>query len=538
VPILRRATLLFVLIAALTVGRASAGFTPPALKGTPQFVISGHGWGHGVGMSQWGAYGYAQNGWSFDKILAHYYPGTQLETTTVKSIRVLLANTASVTISSTGPWKIKDGSAATTTMPAGKVTLNPQLKFKLPGDTEAETFTGPLMFTSSTGLVFKKAYRGTFTVTSDGSKVTLVNTVPLEQYLYGVVPSEMPKTWNAGALEAQAVAARSYALATRKTGAFDVYPDTRSQVYGGVSAESPSATAAVDATSGQVLTYNGKIATTYFFSSSGGRTAAVADVWKSAPIPYLVSVPDPYDTISPYHNWGPMTFSATKLGKVLKAQGRLLDVDMTVNPSQRVDSVQAIGEKGERTMTGADVRTALGLRSTWFTVGVVSLDPLPAATITYGTHFKLTGLDRAVDGLRLEQRTPGTTEWTMNRKVEPAGDGSFALDAKAAGPTEYRVATDTVKSPPTKLAVAPRVTLKLSADLTSLKGAVRPASADVPVRIQQLTSSGRWTTVLRATQSKAGRFVFSPPFLHGVYRARIVPGHGWSSGISARVTVE
>jgi hypothetical protein len=112
------------------------------------------------------------------------------------------------------------------------------------------------------------------------------------------------------------------------------------------------------------------------------------------------------------------------------------------------------------------------------------------------------------------------------------------MDAKAAGPTEYRVATDTVQSPPTKLAVAPRVTLKLSADLTSLKGAVRPAMADVPVRIQQLTPSGRWTTVLRATQSKTGRFVFSPPFLHGVYRARIVPGHGWSSGISARVTVE
>ena len=96
--ILRRATVLVLLLAALTVGRASAGFTPPALKGTPQFVISGHGWGHGVGMSQWGAYGYAQNGWSYDKILAHYYPGTELGSTTVKSIRVLLANTSSVTI--------------------------------------------------------------------------------------------------------------------------------------------------------------------------------------------------------------------------------------------------------------------------------------------------------------------------------------------------------------------------------------------------------------------------------------------------------
>ena len=101
----------------------------------------------------------------------------------------------------------------------------------------------------------------------------------------------MPKTWLPEALKAQAVAARSYALAVRKTtGAFDVYPDTRSQVYGGVNAESPTTTAAVDATVGGVLTYGGKIATTYFFSTSGGRTAAINDVWKSAPVPYLVSV--------------------------------------------------------------------------------------------------------------------------------------------------------------------------------------------------------------------------------------------------------
>ena len=149
-------------------------------------------------MSQWGAYGYAQNGWTYDKILAHYYPGTELNPTTVKSIRVLLANTASVTISSTGPWKLKDGTAATTTLPAGRVTLNPQLTFKLPDASEAQTFTGPLTFTASSAsapLVFKKAYRGTFTVTSDGTKLTLVNTLPLEQYLYAVVPSEMPKTW-------------------------------------------------------------------------------------------------------------------------------------------------------------------------------------------------------------------------------------------------------------------------------------------------------------------------------------------------------
>jgi stage II sporulation protein D len=540
VVIFRRAILLVLLLSGLTVGHASARFTPPALKGTPQFVITGHGWGHGVGMSQWGAYGYAQNGYAYDKILAHYYPGTELGPTTVKSLRVLLASTPSVTISSTGPWKVKDGAAAATTMPAGKVTLNPQLKFKLPGETEAETFTGPLTFSAATPLVFKEPYRGTFTVTSDGTKLTLVNTVPLEQYLYAVVPSEMPKTWLPEALKAQAVAARSYALAVRKTsGPFDVYPDTRSQMYGGVDAESPATTAAVDATAGEVLSFGGRIATTYFFSSSGGRTAAVADVWKSAPVPYLVSVADPYDTLSPYHNWGPFTFSREKLSEALKVKGRLLDVQTRANPSQRVDSVQAIGDKGERQLSGSDLRAALGLRSTWFAVGVLALDPLPSAPVLYGTPFTLTGLGRDLGELRLEQRALGTSAWTVNRQVDVAADGTFSVAVKAAVPAEFHVATGAIVTPPTKLVVAPRVLLKVSADLTSLKGTVRPSLPGTLLQIQQLDPSrGRWVTVDKASATRLGRFSVTPSLLSGVYRARVAPGHGWAVGVSPKVTVE
>jgi stage II sporulation protein D len=539
VVIFRRAIVLVLLLSALVVGRASAGFTPPALKGTPQFVISGHGWGHAVGMGQWGAYGYAQHGFTNDKILAHYYPGTVLSTTTVKSIRVLLANTTSVTISSTGPWKLKDGSAATTTMPAGKLTLNPELKFKLPEGTAPETFTGPLTFTSAAPLVFKKPYRGTFTVTSDGKKITLVNTVPLEQYLYAVVPSEMPKTWLPEALKTQAVAARSYALAVRKTsGPFDVYDDTRSQVYGGVNAESPTTTAAVDATVGGVLTYRGKIALTYFFSTSGGRTAAINDVWKSAPVPYLVSVADPYDSLSPYHDWGPLAFTPAKLKKVLKVPGRLLDVQTTVNNSQRVDSVRAIGEEGERVLTGAEVRTALGLRSTWFSVGVLALDPLPATTLQYGTSFRLTGLGRALPDLRLEQRAPGTAEWVVKRDVETDDDGSFSVAVKAAAPEEFRVTSGTIATPSTKLVVAPRVALKVGVDLATLKGSVRPVLPATPVQIQhQNATTGRWGTVANVDATRAGRFAWTPRLLDGTYRARVVAGGGWAVGLSKKVSV-
>ena len=537
--IFRRAIVLVLLLSALVVGRASAGFAPPALKGTPQFVISGHGWGHAVGMGQWGAYGYAQHGFTYDKILAHYYPGTVLSTTTVKSIRVLLANTKSVTISSTGPWKLKDGSAATTTMPAGKVTLNPELKFKLPDGTEAETFTGPLTFTAAAPLVFRKPYRGTFTVTSDGKKITLVNTVPLEQYLYAVVPSEMPKTWLPEALKTQAVAARSYALAVRKTsGPFDVYDDTRSQVYGGVNAESPTTTAAVDATVGGVLTYGGKIAITYFFSTSGGRTAAINDVWKSAPVPYLVSVADPYDSLSPYHDWGPLAFTPAKLKTVLKVPGRLVDVQTTVNGSQRVDSVRAIGEKGEHVLTGAEVRTALGLRSTWFSVGVLALDPLPATTLQYGTSFRLTGLGRALPDLRLEQRSPGTAEWVVKRDVEIDDDGSFSVAVKAAAPEEFRVTSGTIATPSTKVVVAPRVALKVSGDLTTLKGSVRPVLPGTPVQIQhQNATTGRWGTVSKVDATRMGRFAWTPRLLDGTYRARVIAGGRWAVGLSKKVSV-
>jgi stage II sporulation protein D len=542
---LRRATVLCLLASALTPGTAAArfggveGFTPPALKGEPQFVVSGHGWGHGVGMSQWGAYGYAQKGFTYAQILAHYYPGTELRASTIKNIRVLLAETPSVTVSSAGPWKIKDGSTAATTMPAGKVTLNPQLKLRLPGATEPETFAGPLTFTGTAAapLVFKKPYRGSFTVTSDGKKLTLVNTLPLEQYLYGVVPSEMPDDWLPEALAAQAVAARTYAIAVRKTtGLFDVYPDTRSQVYRGIDEEVPTTTAAVDATAGKVVTYGGKVANTYFFSTSGGRTAAIADVWNSQPIPYLVSVADPYDSISPYHDWGPFPYTAAKLKKALKAPGRLLDVQTSINPSGRVSAATAVGDNGELDLTGAQVQKALGLRSTWFRIGVLSLDPLPATVVPYGGTVTLTGLGRDLPGLRLEQRTAGTAEWALVRGIRAGADGTLSVPVKAAAPAEFRVTAGTVATPATKLLVAPTVTLKVAAGWQSIVGRVRPKLPGAAIRVQRLDEgTGKWTLLAKTTLAASGRYAVELPVSPGTYRARVTPGGSWATGVSAKV---
>ena len=108
----------------------------------------------------------------------------------------------------------------------------------------------------------------------------------------------MPKEWPAAALQAQAVAARSYALASFvKNRDFDLYADPRSQMYYGVAAESPATTAAVQATKGLILTYAGKVATTFYYSSSGGRTASSEDVFGL--VPYLQSRLDPWDAVSP-----------------------------------------------------------------------------------------------------------------------------------------------------------------------------------------------------------------------------------------------
>src|SRR2546428_712226 len=137
----------------------------------------------------------------------------------------------------------------------------------------------PVGFTGKGGpLTLARPFRGQIQVDVVDGRLRAIDIVGLEQYLYGVVPSEMPSTWSPEALKAQAVAARSYALATRQVAApFDVYSDTRSQMYLGISSESPAATAAVDLTKGKVLFYGGTIATTYFSSTSGGRTESSLD---------------------------------------------------------------------------------------------------------------------------------------------------------------------------------------------------------------------------------------------------------------------
>ena len=538
-----RRTLVVALLLLAAPGAASArldafGSAAAIRSATPLFVVTGHGWGHGVGLSQYGAFGYAKRGVGYRAILAHYYPGTTIGPAPLRRVRILLAQGRSqLTISSTVDFTVTDGTGAIHDVVAGKATFDSKLRLKVDAATKAKALRGPLVFSPGAApLELGRAYRGQIQVSVKGAKLQAVNAVGLEPYLNGVVRSEMPHTWAAEALKAQAVAARSYALSHLQSGSFDLYPDTRSQVYRGVSGEQPESNVAVQATAGQVVLYVGKVAKTFFFSTSGGRTVSAADAWGQQ-IPYLLSVPDPYDSISPYHDWGPLAFSAAKLGKVLRSPGRLLDVQTEANSSNRVTTVTAVGASGESTATGAAVRTALGLRSTWFAVGVASLSPPADATpLVYGTQAKLTGLARSVSAPALEQRPTTSTAWTGAGRVKPIADGTFAVSVKPTLTTWYRLRIGSLRTRQVRVAVAPLVRFDLPQSQTSLRGLERPVLPRALVEIQRLTGSV-WRTVTRTRVDANGDFTASLQLRKGSYRARVTPGRGFVPGTTKPLEV-
>jgi stage II sporulation protein D len=445
--------LAFAVAAALIVAGGAAPQTTDTVTATT-FLINGRGWGHGVGMSQWGAYGYAKHGLSYDKILAHYYPGTRLEQTPVVRVRVLLIEKAhTFALSSSDPFRVKDGTGALHNLQPGAYKLDSRLRLRLDLEQPAEALPGPLTFLpGKSPLWLAHPFHGTLLVSANGKTLSVVNTVAIESYVRGVVSSEMPHDWPLEAIKAQAVAARSYALAHRRGGEFDLYADTRDQVYGGVLAETPIGNQAVDETKRQVLRYDGKVASTYFFSSSGGRTAAITDVFANAkPAPYLVSVPDPYDTASPYHTWGPVVVPAAAAGKKLAVPG--LSELRPVPTTGRARAIVAIGRLGESTVPASDVRRALELRSTWFKVGLLTLSR-PAGEVSPGTPVTITGRAEQVDDIALEQRVAGS-DWAPGPPIAVLPDGSFAVAVAPSVTTQFRIAAGTIRSAALRLVVTP-----------------------------------------------------------------------------------
>jgi stage II sporulation protein D len=529
--------LLAVLAIALTATVASAsGQQAPPSYGEAVFLVSGRGWGHGVGMSQYGAYGQALAGRSYRQILGYYYSGTTIGKSGRKEVRVLLAEgRRAVTVSSAKPLNAVDATGASYPLAKGTVTVRADLLLS--------TSEGPV--TAASPLVIRPAknalialdgrpYRGKLELVPQGEFLRVVNVVPLESYIQGVVAGEMPFGWPAEALKAQAVAARSYALANLLKGKpYDLYSDQRSQVYLGVAGEKASTTQAVTATAGEVVLYGGRVATTYYFSTSGGKTASAADVFGFS-VPYLVSRPDPWDTLSPYHEWGPVLLGARTVQSKLGLGGRVLDATGMATPSGRLRALVLATTTGSESMPASLVRTALGLRSTWISLGVLRLDKPTGGPIVFGSTTHLAGIGRGLGTPRLAS-SPDGTSWSPVRALTPDAAGAVALDVKPVRITRYRLEAEGGASPAMLVEVAPRIALSrpTAAEPAVLAGTVRPRLPGGVLALERRKGTA-WVTLGEATVDASGAFrlALAAAVPTGSYRARISATAGLAAGTS------
>ena len=366
----RRILLALALCAALL-----PGFLAVAKADAATWIIKGRGFGHGVGMSQYGAYGFARKGRGYKAILKHYYRGTEIgKTRRTQMIRVLLEIDP-------GDVYFRHARRA-----CGK-TLNPARLYR------AHLHRGRIRLVGPRGRVLAGcgqrlrtdnrgdirigthgAFRGALEVVptqSDPGSLNAINALNVNAYAQGVVPGEMPSSWPMHALRVQAVAARTYALTTKVGGnGFDVYADTRSQVYGGLDIETDRTNRAVTSTRNQVVRYRGQMAQTFYFSTSGGRTESG---FLGAPeVPYLRSVRDPYDFHSPLHTWT-LRYSTAEMNLRLGAyvRGGLKEIRiLRRGDSPRIDTALLIGTRGRSRIRGDTLQFALDAYDRWMTFRV------------------------------------------------------------------------------------------------------------------------------------------------------------------------
>ncbi|MEP7360364.1 MAG: SpoIID/LytB domain-containing protein [Chloroflexota bacterium] len=366
----------------------------------PLFHFRGNGSDHGVGMSQYGARGRAAAGQTYDVILAHYYTATTLGAVDPNQpIRVLLNSayfptpTAPARISARfGTWSsasFVDGGGSPQVFPADSyVDLVPAdgawraAVHDASGAVLATAATTDLIVDPAdpatrlemawrTSLTRYILYRGSMHLVAAGTSVQAVNVVSMEDYVKGVVPAEMPPLWPIEAVKAQAVASRTYGYRhLHPERSFDVVPTSNNQVYGGVALEHPRSNQAVDATTGQVVTYNGVPALTYFFTVGGGYTENNEYAWPSAsgkvtssPIPYLRGVPDydenglAYDRNAPGFAWQSNSFTWAQLSAMMASDwrtdvGKLTDVQFKRGVSGRAYCVTLVGSNRTINVSG------------------------------------------------------------------------------------------------------------------------------------------------------------------------------------------
>jgi stage II sporulation protein D len=407
----------------MMVSGAALALATPAAAADGTFQIDGGGDGHGIGMSQYGAYGYALHGKSYRFILGHYYKGTRIGTTNpLQIVRVLLATgSASFAGATYAPHKKLNPNRTYTVQALADGTLR---LYDWKGR-KVGTFQAPLSVGGPGPLLLAGhgAYRGwlEFRPAGGGAGVQTVDALHLEDYVRGVVSAEMPSSWSPEALKTQAVAARTYAITSTVSGnGYELYQDTRSQMYGGVAAETPSTDAAVAATRGQIVTYHGKPAITYFSSSSGGHTEDIQNAWPgSAPKPWLKGVSDPYDGVAhnPDHRWSDkltIPAASAKLGSLVK--GQLVGVSVTKRGvSPRIVSAKVIGTRGSAPVTGPQLEGIFGLPGT----------PSAITTVTSAPGAPSIATKRVLVPGRLAAAETGFEVLEINGRVFPPAKGSF-----------------------------------------------------------------------------------------------------------------
>ena len=357
-------------------------------------VVTGAGWGHGKGMSQYGAWGAADAGLSHEKILAFYYPGTKIaKLKSGNTIRVWISADKDNTLNvmPEAGLRVRDSAGHGYTLPSGSKYR--QWRIKRSGskrvlqylNTKGSWVTRGTSLTA-TGRVwtFDNPKRGIVKVRLPGGKnrdyrqkVALrfyesgarsVNTVTMENYLRGVVPREMPTSWHREAVQAQSVAARSYAARFQlspRTPIYDICDTAACQVYGGQDDETSGGNAAIAATKDQILKTGSAIALTMFSSSNGGHSA-------SGGTSYLVPKKDPYDGRMRNQKWSTW-ISSSKIQSAYPSIGTFRSIRVTQRDGDgawggRADQVVITGSKKSVTVTGGSFKSKFGLRERLFGV--------------------------------------------------------------------------------------------------------------------------------------------------------------------------
>lgn len=350
---------------------AASLFLAASAEAGVNWVVHGRGFGHGVGMSQWGAYGYAVHGKGYRFILRHYYSGTTLGRLSGPRVVRVLVDISGGDVGFSGARSacgvgLDRGSTYRAHRVGGSVLLRGSRGQRLANCGRKLRAAG-----NGTVRIGGGAYRGALEVvptSSSAGSLNAVNAVPVDQYVKGVIPNESPSSWPLAALRAQAVAARSFALTGQVGGnGFDLYDDTRSQVYEGIASEAARANRAANETKGEVVRYGNQIAETFFSACSGGHTESVQNVFFGPPIPYLVGVPDPYDSYCPLHTWT-LRFSgaqiSAKLGGYLRGQlKRVVITERGASP--RIVWARLYGTGGVTKVRGDQLALALGGYDRW-----------------------------------------------------------------------------------------------------------------------------------------------------------------------------